>query len=146
MRFEVITFKWPIGNNVKRQKWKWCNSGAIDNIKQLTLSVTRGAYTLNESNETNNLEVAAETVEFVDEEVDVDLADGLVGYDAAEEVGQLTLWLVTHHQRTRRHHATFQDRRDLQHQKNINNQIHRLINQTIVRTTVGYGRLTVELQ
>ena len=63
-----------------------------------------------------SLEIVAETVDLFDEEVDVVLAHGLIGDDGAEKVGQFALRLVADHQRSSRHHATLEDRRDLTEQ------------------------------
>ena len=60
------------------------------------------------------LQVVAQAVHLVEEEVDVGVGDGRRGDDVAEEVGPVVQRLVAHHQRAGLHHAALEHRADLQ--------------------------------
>lgn len=58
------------------------------------------------------LEIMAETVQFIEQKVHILLLHTRVGDDVAEKVGNLTQWLVAHHQRACVHHSRLEDGRD----------------------------------
>lgn len=55
----------------------------------------------------------AQTVHFLHQKVNILLGDSLIGDDAPEEVGQLALWLVSHHESSSRHHSSLENGRNL---------------------------------
>lgn len=61
-----------------------------------------------------NLQILSESVHFVQQEINVLFSDSCWRYDVSEEVGTTIIRLVTHHQCTRLHHATLQDRANLE--------------------------------
>ena len=64
-------------------------------------------------------QVLAQAVHLFDEKVNVHLGDRLIGDDAPEEVGQLSLRLVANHESAGCHHAALEYRCNLPEYKTV---------------------------
>ena len=80
-----------------------------------------------------HLQLLPEPLDFVQQEVDIRVRRGAVGYDHAEEVGFIAQWLIPDHGTSFLHHHCFDFRRHLvkQNEDNVHQCCHRPIGPTI---------------